>query len=161
LNTYSNNEITGTIVHEVGHTLGFGWDEWMNLFNHNDGRFKQAYIAKVPELAYMLVETDYGPGTTLSHWDEEKFDGELMTGFKNSVEYVLPVTIDVVTLLGHTVIERLSSKTDLNNLLDSLASMQFSRIEEAESLDRDYFIKTELWEEIYTDKRSKHINKNI
>jgi len=27
------------------------------------------------------VEEDFGPGTAFSHWDEETFDEELMTGF--------------------------------------------------------------------------------
>ena len=33
LSTYSGNEISGTIIHEIAHTLGFGWDKWMELFD--------------------------------------------------------------------------------------------------------------------------------
>ncbi|WP_051284263.1 leishmanolysin-related zinc metalloendopeptidase [Desulforegula conservatrix] len=149
---FSDNKIAGTVVHEIGHTLGFGWDHWMTLFNQSDGHFKQAAVSILPSLAEMQVETDYGPGTTLSHWDEESFGGELMTGFKNSVEYVLPVTIDVTELLGHTVIEQLAKRTYLDELLTALKDVQFALTDVVESLDRDYFVETELWEEIYTDK---------
>jgi Leishmanolysin len=157
LATYSDNEVAGTVAHELGHTLGFGWDHWMTLFNQETGLFNEDAISTVPALKDMEVETDYGPGTTLSHWDEDKFGGELMTGFKDNVEYVLPVTIDVTKLLGHEVIEQLNQKTSLDELLTAVSSVQFNRKAMAESIDRDYFVETKLWEEIYTNKRTTRL----
>jgi len=153
LKTFTDTEIIGTIIHEIGHTLGFGWNKWMELFDHDTGEFKQGYIEQVPALDKMSVETDYGPGTRFSHWDEEKFDRELMTGFKDDFEYVLPVTIEVTSLLGHKVLESLSQKTMLVDIINDLQSIVFSRTEDARKIDRDHFIETEIWEERYSSKR--------
>ncbi len=154
MGTYSKEEISATIIHEIGHILGFGWDLWMELFDRENGRFLQKYIDIVPGLEDMYVETDYGTGTSLSHWDERRFDAELMTGLKNREEYVLPVTIDVMELLGHQVAERLENSTSLFGLIRLLEEVQFLRQEDARKIDRDYFIETELVEEIYADRRA-------
>ena len=154
LNTFTESEIVGTIIHEIGHTLGFGWDKWMELFDTSSGEFFPEYVKAIPDLADMRVETDYGPGTTLSHWDEELFDKELMTGFKDNPEHVLPVTISVTSLLGHAVAEELQAKTMLADILDELRDVIFTRIEEAKQLDRDHLEETTIWEEIYTDART-------
>ena len=148
LRNFDPNEIAGTIVHEIGHTLGFGWEEWMELFNTDTGLFLEHAIAQLGSLEDMHVETDYGRGTRFSHWDEERFDKELMTGFQDFGEHVLPVTIDVMELLGHQVAERLQDKTDLNQLLSTVARIQFTRQQEAKLLDLDYYRKTKIFEEI-------------
>jgi hypothetical protein len=153
LATYLEAEIVGTIIHEIGHTLGFGWDRWMALFDRETGEFKQEYIDRLPALADMRVETDYGPGTRFSHWDEEDFDKELMTGFKDKAEFVLPVTIGVTRLLGHEVNEELLERRLLADILDELRGIQFTRVEEAERLDREYLEETDIWEEVYTVRR--------
>jgi hypothetical protein len=154
LSQFSENEIVGTIIHEIGHTLGMGWDAWMTLFSHSTGCFYKRFIKKLPALAKMRVETDYGPGTTLAHWDEQRHDEELMTGFKDSAEHVLPITIEVMVLLGHEVIEKLGRKRPLEEVLDELRAVMFLRVEDAEKLNREAFVKTHIWEEIYTDKRT-------
>jgi hypothetical protein len=74
-----------------------------------------------------------------------------MTGFKDSGEYVMPVTIEVMKLLGHQVINHLSAKTNLTDLLADIQNYQFQMIDEAESIDRDYFLQSEVAEEIYTE----------
>jgi hypothetical protein len=148
---FNNTQVIGTIVHELGHTLGFGWDDWLNLFSHTTGTFRQEYITAVPALKYMRAETHYGPGTTYSHWDEDSpYKNELMTGFKDSAEFVLPVTIDVMKLLGHEIRSRLTEKQLLADIIDEVANIQFQRIEEAKSLDKDYYEPTEVWERVFS-----------
>lgn len=96
---YTPDEIAGTIIHEIGHTLGIGWDDWTRLFDGVTGRFGIDAINRFAALAQMEVERDGGSGTALAHWDEALFDRELMTGYKDSSEYVLPITIDVMEAL--------------------------------------------------------------
>ncbi len=148
LGQFSSNEIAGTIIHEIGHSLGIGWDEWGKLFNKNTGKFKASAIKKLNDLAQMEVELDGGPGTAFAHWDERIFDKELMTGIQDQGEHVLPVTIDIMGVLGHTVIERLGAKTDLELLLQEAVSMVFTRQDEIRSLDLEHFEETEIFENI-------------
>lgn len=155
LHVFTDDELASTVAHEIGHTLGYGWSKWMTLFHHETGLFKDKPIEKVPGLAKMLVETDYGPGTELSHWDEERFGAELMTGFKDEIEHVLPVTIDVAQLLGHKVLERLSRRTRMSTLLKEVREVRFTRQQEAKALDLDHFEPTPIWEERYDLRRRK------
>ena len=149
LDYYSSLEVAGTIVHEIGHTLGMGWDDWMPLFKRRTGQFKHAAIEQLPSLAEMSVETDGDDGTRYAHWDEEEFGAELMTGYKDRIgEFVLPVTIDVMALLGHRISQRLTRQTSLDQLLREVEGMVFTRKEEAKALDLDYFRKTKKFEEI-------------
>ena len=151
---FNNTEIIGTIIHEPGHTLGIGWDDWLNLFSHTTGVFRQEYVSAVPALRYMKAETHYGPGTVYSHWDEDlPYKNELMTGFKDSTEFVLPVTIDIMKLLGHGIRTRLNEKQLLPEILNEVADIQFQRMEEAKSLDTDYYEPTEVWERIESSIR--------
>lgn len=148
LTTFSRNEIAGTIIHEIGHSLGVGWSDWENLFDKTSGEFKDFAINMLDDLKDMRVETDYGSGTQYSHWDEKRHGEELMTGFKDKREHVLPITIDVMELLGHQIAERLPQKTDLNLLLDVLAQVVFTRKFDAKALNLDHFEKTEIWENV-------------
>jgi hypothetical protein len=78
------------IVHEMGHVLGFGtlWDFGRNLLQGTaaDPRFVgplaiAGYKSVGGRGSSVPVEEGFGPGTRFSHWDEETFDEELMTGF--------------------------------------------------------------------------------
>lgn len=146
LSTFTANDIAGTIVHEIGHTLGFGWDDWLTLFDAGTGKFNAAAIQQLAGLGLMSVELDGGPGTELSHWDEQGYDKELMTGYKDPGEHVLPVTIDVLELLGHRVQERLSAKTGLNDLLTAVSLVEFTRENAVRTIDKDHYEKTDLFE---------------
>lgn len=140
-------QTAGTIIHEIGHTLGIGWQEWMALYDQGTGLFNADATASLQLLADMVVELDGGPGTALAHWDEETFDRELMTGYQDpGGEHVLPVTIDVMAALGHTVLERIAQKTSLDLLLDEVSNMVFSRQDEARQLNLDHFEETGLLE---------------
>lgn len=147
LESYDELEIASTIAHEIGHTLGIGWQTWMSLFDKHTGKFKPQYITEIPALAEMLVETDYDQGTRYAHWDEQKHGRELMTGLKNDgSEYVLPVTINVMSLLGHEVKSSLNSALSLAEVFDALRPFQFTRQAEAEKIARDYQFDGEIGE---------------
>jgi hypothetical protein len=86
------------VIHEMGHVLGFG-----TLWNFNralllnertrNPRFRgPAAMRQWHNLggeSRVPVEGDFGPGTADSHWDEETFDNELMTGFLTLGDNVL------------------------------------------------------------------------
>jgi len=148
LGTYSEEGVTGTLVHEIGHVLGIGWQKWHTLFDQRTGRFKSFAVKEIPELANMLVELDGGPGVELAHWDESRFDRELMTGYKDVAEYVHPVTIEVMKVFKHKVLRTLSQNTPLRGLLKQAAGVVFSRIEDARAIDRDYCPKTRIFEQV-------------
>ena len=59
-----------------------------------------------------------------------------------------------MVLLGHEVIERFAKKRPIVEVLDELKAVVFLRVEDAEKLNREAFVKTHIWEEIYTDKRT-------
>lgn len=148
LGQFTEKEIAGTIVHEIGHSLGIGWEVWDKLFYRETGKFKPDALGRLDKLKKMVVELDGGPGTAFAHWDEDMFDKELMTGYQDNSEHVLPVTIELMEVLGHSVNERLSSRTDLSELLRDAAGIVFSRQDEVRSLDLEHFEDTELFEVI-------------
>jgi hypothetical protein len=78
-----------------------------------------------------------------------------MTGFKDVMEHVLPVTIKIMALFGHQVVEELPKKTDLGILLDTLAQIVFSRKAEAKAINLDYFEEAEIWENVPHDQPLK------
>lgn len=143
---FSPDEIAGTIIHEIGHTLGIGWDEWTNLFDSGTGRFGDEAVQRFAALAHMEVERDGGPGTALSHWDETMFGRELMTGYKDKGEFVLPITIEVMKAFGHVVAEPLSKQTSLEELLQGIASLVFSRQDQVRQIDLDHYEETPVRE---------------
>ncbi len=120
--------LVSTLIHEMGHTLGFGCDAWMdngegNWFDGHPGRNaipRPETIVKlnalVPgagdDLETMLLEDVPDGGTYRCHWEEDIFLNELMTGYKNTGdEYVLPITFNVLALVGHTIINRQDIET--------------------------------------------------
>jgi hypothetical protein len=108
-----NNILDEVVVHEMGHVLGIGtlWDFNRDLLQGTaaDPRFVGPNaIAGFHDVggrgATIPVEEGGGPGTRFSHWDEETFDAELMTGFIALGESPLSVmTIGSMQDLGYVV----------------------------------------------------------
>jgi hypothetical protein len=107
-----NNLLDEVIVHEMGHVLGFSG----GIFNLNiPGEFQRTllqnpnttdprFLGKVARAKYRslggrqrtipIEGLPCGPGTRNSHWDENTFFNELMTGFINgaSANFVNPLS---------------------------------------------------------------------
>ena len=151
---FNHYEIVEVIIHEIGHVLGIGGKEWQKMLDLKNKKFHSDYFKSHPDLEKMDIEMDYGPGVKLIHWDEEIFDNELMTGKKDKkLAYVLPVTIDVLSLLGHRINQRLEKRTKLSEIIDDLRGMPFLRQDDVEQLDKYFFKQTRLWEATTTDRR--------
>lgn len=78
------------VLHEMAHSLGFG-SIWDRLGLVSNGQFTGAnavreYQAMGGSGSGIPVEQDGGSGTAGSHWDEELFGNELMTGYINEGE---------------------------------------------------------------------------
>ena len=107
-----NNIFDEVVVHEMGHVLGFGtlWNFGRSLLQgtNADPRFVGPNaIAGYHDVGgrgnSVPVEEDFGPGTAFSHWDEETFDEELMTGFIALGESPLSImTIGSMQDLGYS-----------------------------------------------------------
>ena len=101
------------IVHEMGHVLGLGslWNFGRSLVQGTsaDPRFVgprgvAAYASIGGKGISIPVEEDGGPGTAFSHWDEETFGPELMTGFIGLGSSPLSVmSIESMADLGYQV----------------------------------------------------------
>ena len=118
----------------------------------NNGIFKESATNQLIELKDMRVETDGGSGTKYSHWDEDRHNEELMTGYKDTVEHILPITIKIMSLFGHRVVGSIPQKTNLDDFFDALRYMSFSRQEEVNTLNLDYYEETEILENIPHDQ---------
>jgi hypothetical protein len=111
-----------TLVHEIGHALTFKHDpRWLTLFNLTTGRFKSEYIDHLTALSSMTVETRHGTGARFCHWCSRSHPDEVMTVFRSSNPYILPVTIDVGSFLGHRIRRRLSEPMFLRDFYSSYA----------------------------------------
>jgi Leishmanolysin len=104
------------VVHEMLHSIGFG-TIWSYLGLSNGGSFTGSHAMAAygvmqkynsdsdPEYDPLAVpvETDYGPGTAGSHWDEATLEDELMTGFINDSNHIRAVTWASLEDLGYKV----------------------------------------------------------
>ncbi len=124
------------ILHEMGHVLGYGslWQPIRftdgSFFNSRDlldtacsnsSSTKLGFDGSSAVLEYSVlgrsgnppVENDFGAGTKCSHWDEDTFDNELMTGFlggatSETVNPISALTIASMKDLGYSVDTRQS-----------------------------------------------------
>lgn len=121
------------ILHEMGHVLGYGslWQpiQFTNgeFFNSRDllspacdttntpssfnGRNAVLEYGVLGEVGNPPVENNFGAGTRCSHWDEDTFDNELMTGFlggttSTTVNPISALTIASMEDLGYQVDSR-------------------------------------------------------
>jgi len=104
---------TNVILHEMGHVLGIG-TLWNSLgLKNSAGDYIGAHaLAEYRALSgnasasSIPVEHDGGSGTAGSHWDEDTFNTELMTGFAESAGVPMPIsrmTIASLWDLGYVV----------------------------------------------------------
>lgn len=91
----NSGSLLNVIVHEMGHVLGIGtlWDAHGLVegsgtnaprFSGSAAMAEYALLLGVPDLQEVPLANTGGQGTAESHWREDVFDNELMTGFIDS-----------------------------------------------------------------------------
>lgn len=109
----ANNPLLKQIVlHEFGHALGFGSflfgqknlvDATGTLFVGANALREYRSIFGRPTATGVPLETGGGAGTAGSHWEENTFQSELMTGFATGALPLSRLTIGAMQDLGYTV----------------------------------------------------------
>lgn len=97
------------VEHEMGHVLGFGtlWNFGRSLLQ-GAGTADPRFVGPLAVAAYdrlggsgtVPVEGEFGPGTRDSHWDEDAFYNELMTGFLNAGARTNPLSDLSIAAMG-------------------------------------------------------------
>ncbi|HET9427824.1 MAG TPA: leishmanolysin-related zinc metalloendopeptidase [Allosphingosinicella sp.] len=95
------------VLHEMAHSLGFG-SIWSRLGLVSDGLFTgENALAEYLEMggsgSGIPVEQDGGSGTAGSHWDEETFVNELMTGYIDNQNYFTEMSAASFADLGYVI----------------------------------------------------------
>lgn len=117
MNSMANNgTLSGVILHEMMHTLGFGviWGPGPQQQvlspssadpRHDGVNARQEYIALGPAdgLLGVPVENTGGSGTRGSHWRESVFHSELMTGWADGTLPMSRVTVGALKDFGYDV----------------------------------------------------------
>ena len=117
------------VTHEMLHSIGFGsvWSLVPGVVsgaNFVGQHAVDAYVALGGAATGVPIEQDFGGGTAGSHWDEDTFHGELMTGFINTSTYganTVPDPLSAITVaslwdLGY-VVNMGSSRIDAYSLI--------------------------------------------
>jgi hypothetical protein len=92
------------VLHEMLHTVGFG-TIWSDLGLISGGFFTGAHAnADYSGAGLISLERDGGPGTAYSHWDEEIFTNELMTGYVDGDNTLSYMTIASLGDLGYSTV---------------------------------------------------------
>jgi hypothetical protein len=105
------------VQHEMSHSLGFGsiWDRLGLVENGlytGENAFDE-FIAMGGTGSGIPVEQDGGAGTAGSHWDEETFNNELMTGYINDGDNPFSaMSAASFADLGYTVSQNYASLAD-------------------------------------------------
>jgi hypothetical protein len=112
-NLVNSGYFDDVIIHELGHTLGFGtmWMAGRSLITttssgakyFNGANAKAQWKAIGGGSAGVPVETTGGPGTADSHWAEVSMSNEFMTGFISATNIRSKITIGSMADLGYKV----------------------------------------------------------
>ena len=109
-----DGSLIDVILHEMGHVLGIGslWDNFglLDLSNPADPRFTGAFATAEYNALFGVnessvpVESEGGAGTALSHWRDDLFGNELMTGFiDRGINPLSRISIASLVDIGYTV----------------------------------------------------------
>lgn len=107
VNAMGLDVFTDVVLHEMAHSLGLGsiWDR-LGLVSNGQftGASANAEFALMGGTGGIPIEQDGGSGTAGSHWDEETFGNELMTGYINAGEnYFTAMSAASFDDLGYTI----------------------------------------------------------
>ena len=108
VNAMGLSVFTSVVLHEMSHSLGFG-SIWSRLGLVTNGLYTgesavSEYHLMGGTLSGIPVEQDGGSGTAGSHWDEETFGNELMTGYINDGDnYFTSMSAASFRDLGYTI----------------------------------------------------------
>lgn len=103
------------VLHEMTHSIGFSagiWELIGGLITGNNTPtplFTGAGATSVYESSFggptntngVPLEADFGAGTAFSHWDEDTFTNELMTGFINGSNIYSDMTVAALEDMGY------------------------------------------------------------
>lgn len=113
------------VLHEMLHSIGFGtiWD-FLNLVDNSDpsapvflGEYAKSEYGD--GTAYVPVEEGGGAGTALSHWDDQTFTTEIMTGYLYTNGE--PANVDIDLMNGYVSLDD-GDASDLSNM--TIASLE-------------------------------------
>ena len=104
--TKNGGNLEDLILHEMGHVLGLSSSLWIRkgLISPSCKNGNNTYLGdKVERFGQILIEDGGGGGTQCSHFDEEKYGDELMTGYLNKKNYLTVITVSALDDLGYIV----------------------------------------------------------
>ncbi len=113
-NMEANGTLDDVIAHEMGHVIGIGTIWHLKKLLRGAGTARPTFVGvnamreygtlKGTKPTRVPVEDEGGSGTRDSHWDDDKFVNELMTGFVNPSSNPLSrMTIASLQDMGYTV----------------------------------------------------------
>ncbi|MGH7487443.1 MAG: leishmanolysin-related zinc metalloendopeptidase, partial [bacterium] len=97
------------VLHEMLHTVGFGTIWTYKGLIADAGTIAPTFNGPLANAVYpgtdpIPLETGFGEGTDESHWDEDAFTNELMTGFIDNDNTLSYMTIASLGDLGYSVV---------------------------------------------------------